>query len=911
MKKQIELLAPAGSVEALHAAVENGADAVYLGGKLFNARQQADNFDIDVLKNSLEYAHARGASIYLTLNTLVSDDEMKEALIFAASAYKAGIDGIIVQDLGLAGALHYVMPDVPLHASTQMTIYDIEGVRALEEMGFKRVVLARELALEEATKIAHNTELEVEIFVHGALCVCYSGQCLMSSMIGGRSGNRGRCAQPCRLPYSLMGNITDGKKKKSTKQGRYLLSPKDICTLGYMDQIVASGIKSLKIEGRMKSPEYVATVVRIYRKYLDKALGKALVEVDGEASGKALGKAPDKADNAGGLGGHPEVPAVDGNVFSKDKIESNDMHDLLQIFNRGGFSTGYLEKKSGRDMMCFDKPNNSGIYLGRVISYDGRNRGIRLKLKDKVSIGDGIEIWTGRMKSPGGTVTSIKKCGNAGWKTSGYGLSASKGLTGNIKSAGKGEEVVIGDFKGSIAPGDNIYKTLDNELIKAARESYTRENNRRIDIKGHFLLRADRPIELKVEDRAGNKVSAFGRILPQKAIHKPLTEERLTVQLNKTGSTPFIFSGLSIDTEEGLTIPVSEINEVRRKALDSLLNIRAARYEGVRSLDGIDERIEIVNEKLGSAGTGAVAGADTGAAPRISLYFYRWDRNMDYGSLGADRVYLPLKALNLPGFKDSTASLRKSGAEVFGWLPPVTRGNIKSLIDKLPGSLFDDYTDTPILDGILAGNIGTLQKLKYVIKKNGAGCLKLAGDIYLNIFNTLSFYEANKEGLDSIALSAEMTLSHIAGLKYSSGGAPLLETAVYGRLPLMVSEYCPVGSVEGGFSAESQCSRCCKAGTFSLKDRMGVEFPVLCDSLDCRSTILNSKVLFAPDALISLRDAGVVIFRLCMLNEEPDEIRELVMLHRDIAAGCGNWMDTHGKLIENIKSAGFTKGYLK
>lgn len=249
MGKTIELLAPAGNAESLRAAVENGADAVYLGGKSFNARQQADNFDLPGLREGLRYAHARGVNIYLTLNTLVSDEEIPQALAWAEEAYIAGIDGIIVQDIGLAALLRGSLPELPLHGSTQMTVYDLEGVRMLEKMGFSRVVLARELTLEQAARIARNTGLEVEIFVHGAMCVCYSGQCLMSSMIGGRSGNRGRCAQPCRLAYTLAG---PGGKSGGKDRPRYLLSPKDMNTLEYLPEIVSSGIRSLKIEGRMK-----------------------------------------------------------------------------------------------------------------------------------------------------------------------------------------------------------------------------------------------------------------------------------------------------------------------------------------------------------------------------------------------------------------------------------------------------------------------------------------------------------------------------------------------------------------------------------------------------------------------------------------------------------------------------------
>lgn len=257
---KFELLAPAGTYDAFIAATENGADAVYLGGKLFNARANASNFDNDELKKIVEYAHLRNVKIYVTMNTLLTNNELNEALDFAYDLYNMGIDAVIVQDLGLAKVLHERIPLLHLHASTQMTIYNLAGVKRLEALGFTRVVLARELSLDEIKYICDNTNLEIEVFVHGALCISYSGQCLMSSMIGDRSGNRGKCAQPCRLPYTLLKNGTP------LKSG-YLLSPKDLCTIDYFSKL--PNITSLKIEGRMKSPEYVATVVSAYRKAID------------------------------------------------------------------------------------------------------------------------------------------------------------------------------------------------------------------------------------------------------------------------------------------------------------------------------------------------------------------------------------------------------------------------------------------------------------------------------------------------------------------------------------------------------------------------------------------------------------------------------------------------------------------
>lgn len=888
--KKIELLAPAGSRDALHAAVENGADAVYLGGRAFNARENADNFDTAALGEELSYAHARGVNIYLTLNTLISDEEMKQALEFAAEARYAGIDGIIVQDIGLAAALRKVMPDVPLHGSTQMTVYDLEGVRVLEDIGFSRVVLARELSLEEIARIAGNTRLEVEVFVHGALCVCYSGQCLMSSMIGGRSGNRGKCAQPCRLPWQLVAadggrsgsptgkspasalspasafssaSALSGKADHPWNRSGYLMSPKDMSMLGCMGELAGSGIVSLKIEGRMKSPEYVATVVRLYRKYLDLATSDA---------GLQDSKSPE--------------------------IEEKDTHDLLQIYNRGGFSSGYMKGKTGADMMSYEKPNNSGIYLGKVRTSDSRSRTITVRLEWDLSIGDGIEIWTGSSDSPGGTVTLLEAGGR------------------NVRTAKKGELVVIGEFNGNIAPGSGVYKTLDIALNKAARETFSGKIIKRTAIKGKASLAVGRPLVLDVEDAEGHKVTAGGTIKSEKAINKPLSGERLKEQLSKTGSTPFVFSDLTVDIAAGLTIPVSEINEVRRQALDELYRLRADRYPDRRNQDGTAERIEEVIDKMrpaigltGRESDREGEGRDNknGGGPALSVYFYRWENGFDYASLGADRVYLPFVSMGKSGFDESAKALRAAGTEVFAWLPSITRGNYEKLIERFidrntKAGRADDESD---IDGVLCGNTGTL-------KRFGNSGLRLAGDIALNIFNTNSLLEAAGFGLESAALSAELTLQQVSRIGRAvgngGGGLPALETVVYGRLPLMISEYCPVGSLKGGFTAESVCNAACTRGEHSLRDRRGSEFPVLCDRTDCRSTILNSDVLYVPDIARDLADAGIGMLRLYIWDEGPDRIRELLRLYK--AALSDADAKPEGIKAANMqKQGGYTKGH--
>lgn len=340
----VELLAPAGDFESLKAAVLNGANAVYIGGKSFSARQFANNFDDDEMVKAVRFCHAYGVKLYVTMNTLLNNSELEEAVSYASFLYRIGIDAVIIQDIGLLKELRENLPDLEIHGSTQMTVHNLEGVNLLYSMGVKRVVLSRELSMDEIEHITSNTAAEIEVFIHGALCISFSGQCLMSSIIGGRSGNRGKCAQPCRMKYS----IDEGDRA-------YFLSPKDLSTLDFIEDVISKGVVSLKIEGRMKRPEYVATVVAAYRR------------------------------------------AIDG------MSRADDIEKVTQIFNRGGFTPGYFKGRQGKEMMSPKRPKNWGTYLGKVVSTRGRFASVLLE--KPLNIGDGVEIFG---KDLGAPVTSIK-----------------------------------------------------------------------------------------------------------------------------------------------------------------------------------------------------------------------------------------------------------------------------------------------------------------------------------------------------------------------------------------------------------------------------------------------------------------------------------------------------------------------
>lgn len=821
IKSKVELLAPCGSRESFLAAVENGADAVYLGGKDFSARQFAENFDNDLLRQSIEYAHIRDVNVYLTMNTLISDKELKRALNFLDEACYSGIDGVIVQDLGFAREVRRFFPQLSLHASTQMTVYNVEGVRILEELGFNRVVLARELSLEETDNISRNTSIETEVFVHGALCISYSGQCLMSSIIGGRSGNRGRCAQPCRLNYQLI------DKNDKVLGNSYLLSPKDLCTLNFLNEVVNSGVKSLKIEGRMKSPEYVAVTVRIYRKYLNKILK--------------------------------------GEENHQDCIDEDDLKDLAQIFNRGGFTEGHLKRRTGKSLMSFEKPKNWGIYIGDVISYNRHSNAITLNLKDNISIGDGIEIWNGEDESPGTIVTSIKN------------------RKRDVKSSYTGELVSIGSIRGNISKGDKVFRTSSSRLNKEAQETFSGKDIRKVYIEGEINILHGQPAIFTVKDNLGNEHKVVGSQIVQKAINRPLTKERIEEQLKKTGGTAFEFKKIEINLEEGVSLPISEINNLRREAIKKLEHYKKNKYKRVlvKEFDNLSCEGEDIGDKEILKERELV----------IAAYFYRADEKEEYYCVGTDRVYLPIKIFQDEKNIKMISNIKKRVKEVFVSIPPITRGNYQGIVNSKLKALVNAG-----VDGFIIGNTGALKDIQKVNKEN----IKVMGDYSLNIFNGSSICALKDLGFSGTVLSYEMNLNQIKNIKDIPGFQK--EIVVYGKIPLMTSQYCPLSDLEG-------CKGRCREEGFYLKDRKGMKFPVIMDDTDCRTTIFNGQVLLFTENIDKMSLWGIDVLRLIFTDEEPLKMRNIVSMYRDMVQNKTDAFSKHQSLIEGIKKKGFTKGH--
>lgn len=795
----IELLSPAGDFECLKAAVQNGADAVYFGASSFSARAFAANFDDDILEKAITYAKLRGVKTNLALNTLIKNDEMNEAIEIAQKAYSYGIDAIIVQDLGLARYLIKHFPDLAIHASTQLSVHNLDGVLKLQEMGFSRVVLSRELSLQEIEHICKNSNVEIEVFVHGALCISYSGQCLFSSMIGGRSGNRGQCAQPCRLPYELISSDTDITSSKLKKQNDssfhtidkgYLLSPRDLCGLDYLPELIKAGVSCLKIEGRMKTPEYVATVTRIYRKYLDMALNSK---------------------------------------FDKQIDISTDKHDLLQVFNRGGFSNGHLSSSPNKDLIFKEKSNNMGIFLGRVSNFNPNKGHITFTTADTLAVGDKIGIE------------------NKKHETSLYTISELMINNKNVPKVSSGNTVKIGRMKGDISVGYKIYKISDKQLTSSALETINKEN-RKASLSCKLTVKKDLPIELTVFDNYGITVNVTSNVIPEPALNSPISKDRLIAQISKTNNTPFKFDNIEIDLDDGLFIQgISCINELRRNAL--------SQYEQ-KLISSFRKSIDNVNFKYNHL----CINHSTFKTKKVSVLFNLLNKNFDYTRLqNVDNIYIPFKFFVLNDFSSIIQKISEK-FNTYIYMPTIIRNNYTKLISNNLPNILKTYN----IKGFVLSNIGNFELLKQYQSKYDFIC-----NYTFNVFNSLTINELT---CDTVTLSPELNdtdLSNILSFDQDTNSISNKELIVYGRIPLMNSNYCLLGKTNKCYpSCTHQCN---SSNKFYLKDRLGFLFRIIPDNVETVTTIYNNRFTSIP-----YKNINVDSVRFDILDETIEEINSII-----------------------------------
>lgn len=743
----VELLAPAGDFECLKAGVLNGANAVYIGGKEFSARQFAGNFDREEMIEAVRFCHSYNVKVYVTMNTLYRNEELNDALKYAAFLYETGVDALIIQDIGFLKLLREQLPDFELHGSTQMSVHNLEGVNKLYEMGLKRVVLARELTLKEIEHIVKNTKAEIEVFVHGAICISFSGQCLFSSMIGGRSGNRGRCAQSCRQEY-----IFDNDKKA------HYLSPKDLSTLEFIKEISKLGVASIKIEGRMKKPEYVSGVVSSYKKALN------------------------------------------------SKVEKEDLIKVNQLFNRGGFTTFNLVKRQGRDMMSYERPKNWGSYLGKVVGSKGKFASI--KLENSLFIGDGIENFD---RNNGALVSKIWVKGK------------------EVEKANRNEIAEI--YLENAKAGDVIYKSLDIEIVSKEELTYKGKEILRMPLWGAFRAIKGEKIKLSIKDQRDFMAEDFGDV-PQIALKTPTSRERVFEALNKTKDTNFYFENLEIEMDEDIVIPVSELNQLRRNAIDELV----LKLQNKRTAPSVEFKLtdskKNNNPKVVCV-TGNIEAAKAAIDGECDILFFGGENfKINKGSFEEILKYNDGKILVLPH------------------VPEI----ILEDFEKRKKELLS-YKDKGI-EGALCGNLGMYSFLM----ENDFKVFLSSG---FNIFNSEAVGAYENSGA---MLSLELNLKQLKDTIRNTTSRTI--AFIHGKTKVMVSRHCFIGSVKG--HGREGCPNLCEGSIHYLKDKMGEVFEVVPD-IYCRNHIFNSKILCTIEHIRDIINLNADYLALSFLNESYED----------------------------------------
>lgn len=792
----IELLAPAGNEACLHAAVRAGADAVYLGADRFNARRGADNFTLEDLPRICDYAHLRGCKIYLTTNTIVLPSEANAALELVRQAYRAGVDAFIVQDIGLADEIHRTLPDARLHISTQMNTHNLAGLQAAARIGAKRVTLAREMSMIEIDYLCSEAQklgLEVEAFAHGAICICYSGQCFMSSMIGGRSANRGMCAQACRLPYELHNKAL---RKSLDAPGEHLLSPKDLCSVGLLPELVSCGVSSLKIEGRMKSPEYVSAVVGVYRAVLDRVLACADEE---------------------------DVPA-------SARPTQDEMRVLSEAFSRG-FTTAYLTNDTSNEMMSYSRPNNRGVFIGRVSKVDQEI--VDIACEQDLLVGDVIEFWTGK----GHFAHTIKEL--------------KRGRAGVFRVR----------VPKRVGKGDRVFR-----VRSAAAEYVDNPLEPRVPITGSIALGIGSPAILTLCAPSGEFATVEGPVV-EAARTKSVSADDVRSHIDRFGSTPFCLEDLDVQLDDGVGIGFSLLHKMRSEAAERLEQAMLEPYRN-RLLPKVVDSPDLPH--LRTHGCLVAALATNAACARAAK------------KAGADVVYVP--AINYKRGESVVAGQLSETVAQAGY--PNKSIIVMPTVDKdpLPGTReerfdFDPWKYVKPGKTVLVENLGQIDRAREMGAEVEVGP-------HVPVINPLTLDSMARRGVKRVWLSPELALGQIQQL--GDCGSVELGVTVIGSTELMVTEHCLLMS-QG--PCNQNCASCPRRRSpHYLKDRKGYEMPVVTDCCG-RSHVYNAVPLDIAHLVPDLLQVGVgaLMVDTTMMNtsETTDAVARAVRA-RDVAIKHGN-----------------------
>ncbi len=875
-----ELLAPAGDWDCARAAVENGADAIYFGLERFNARMRAKNFTQADLPALMEFLHRRGVRGYVTFNTLVFTAELPAAADYLRGIIAAGVDAAIVQDVGICRLIRSLSPDFPIHVSTQMTVTSAAGVDFARELGAQLVVLARENSIAEIEKIraaqaAAPAALPLEVFVHGALCVAYSGQCLTSESLGGRSANRGECAQACRLPYDL---IADGRIVDLGDR-RYLLSPQDLAGLDVLPDLVRAGVASLKIEGRLKSPEYVASITRVYRQALDR-LGAAKGPESGAESKTSANRspapAPDSSLSALRRTAPPNSPPP-GLSASSPSASAAPHYELQMAFSRGLY-TGWFRGIQNQELAHARFGTKRGVFLGEV-AHVGHET-VSLRLAAPLKPGDGIVFDAGKPeeREEGGRVYHVDPHGPApGTVTLRFGR-------GDI------------DWR-RVRVGQLVWKTNDPALDRELRATFAGDQiryQRPITLEVHG--RAGTPLTLVADDGDGHVVKLESRAPLAPAEKQPLTPERLRDQLGRLGGTPFRLGELKYFLEGAVIVPVSELNRLRREAATELDRLRAApkRWQ----LSSGPSALSTLNLQPATVPT---------ATPPELIAVIRLPEQLDPAwAAGARTLYCEFE--NPKHYRDTVARFRTLQASA----PPESQLSAPnsqlppSSIWVAPPRIFKPGEEWILkqvrscdADGYLCRNFDHLAFFAADRKR---------GDFSLNVANPLAAdYFLRRYGLERVTASYDLNISQLESLLQAAPGA-WFDLTIHQHMPMFHMEHCVFCAFLSTGKDYRDCGRPCDTHRVALRDRVGAELPLRADA-GCRNTVFNNRAQTGAEYVARLLELGARHFRVEFVNEPADEVHRTLtrygQLLRGELSGAELWREL--KLLNQL---GVTRGQI-
>ena len=819
-----ELLAPAGSWDCAKAAVENGADAIYFGLDRFNARMRAHNFTAEDLPALMAFLHGRGVRGYVTLNTLVFPKELKAAAHYLRTIIAAGVDAAIVQDIGICRLIRHLSPDFPIHASTQMTVTSAAGVAFAKEVGCQLVVLARECSLKEINKIQkqlkkENLSMPLETFVHGALCVAYSGQCLTSESLGGRSANRGECAQACRMTYEL---IADGKEVDLGDRA-YLLSPQDLSGLPVIPDLIKAGVTSLKVEGRLKTPDYVASVTRVYRQALDQVI----------ASNPEITTA------------QPEADIRFRQPTASYQPSAQERYSLEMAFSRG-LSTGWFQGIDNQKLVHARFGKKRGAYIGQVGRIAHGKKGSQLAVKAKIPVkpGDGVVIDNGNPeKDQGGRLYTVEP---------------------------RGKETLLGFGRHDVdlpkvTVGDRIWKTNDPELDKATQQTYSGEQPR-----------YKRPIVIEVfgkvgeglcaiaHDHQGHSVSATTEIRLEIARNKPLSTEKLTQQFSRLGNTPFALSHLENNLAGDVIVPVSALNQLRRDLTNQLSAQRSAHSIPLGQTAPWTIRPHASHRDLRPS----VTTVDSSAAELIVLI--RTLPQLETAlSTNISTIYCEFE--DPRRYRDAvqtveTAKAQGQQVELFIAPPRITKPSEYYILDQVRRAGADGYL------------VRNYDQLAYFA---GDRCI---GDFSLNVANPITAaYFKSEFGLERLSASYDLNVQQLEDL-LETAPAHWFDITLHQHMPMFHMAHCVFCAFLSEGTDFTNCGRPCDQHAVKLRDRTGTEHILQADA-GCRNTVFNGRAQTGAEFLTRLVEKGARHFRIEFLDEAPEQVGKTLEAYQQLLTG--------------------------